>query len=237
LKALIVFLGATLLGAIFLASAAGAKSDKLKPLSEADVLKLVELAIDDNAVVARLHKGGVDFKVDDAVISRLRKAGASEKVLLALQNKDAPPEKVAEGVVASATHESGTTLEITELKRTTDGFLQVNFRYRNPTDSPILVYKGALFVVVETDNSSHMISAMYYVDPKTKKHYGVVKGDDGKQLASTVRGKDVVAAANGVSPTYWVKLAGAGAAVEKATFYFQDTPPMEDVALPARLKK
>ncbi|HEY2148005.1 MAG TPA: hypothetical protein VGH32_08710 [Pirellulales bacterium] len=223
--------------AMLLAPAADAKPSKPKALSEADVLKLVELAIDDSAITARLHKGGVDFKVDDVVIERLRKAGASEKVLLALQNKDAPAEKPVEGVVASTAHESGTTLEITELKRTTDGFLQVSFRYRNPTDSPILVYKGALFVVAETDNSSHMISSMYYVDPKTKKKYGTVKGDDGKQLASTVRGKDVVAAANGYSPTYWVNLAGAGSAVDKATFYFQDAPPMEDVALPAPLKK
>jgi hypothetical protein len=237
MKHLLILVGATLLGANLLASAAHAKPAKLKPLSEADVLRLVELAIDDDAVVVRLHKGGVDFKVDDAVIGRLKKAGTSEKVLLALQNKDSAPDKPAEGVVASAAHESGTNLEITEIKRTSDGFLQVSFRYRNPTDASIKVYKGAFFVTAESDNSSHMIASMYYVDPKTTKKYGIVTDNNGKQLASVVRGKEVVAPANGYSPTYWVKLSGAGSGTDKATFYFQDAAPMEDVPLPPPLKK
>jgi HEAT repeat protein len=62
---------------------------KPRPLSEADVLKLIELQRQAKAILARLNKAGVDFKVDDEVIERLRKAGASEKVLAALRR---PPE-------------------------------------------------------------------------------------------------------------------------------------------------
>jgi WD40 repeat protein len=57
-----------------------------KPLSESDVLKLVELQRDVNmGIVARLKNAGVDFEVNDALIERMRKAGASEEVLAALE--------------------------------------------------------------------------------------------------------------------------------------------------------
>jgi HEAT repeat protein len=59
---------------------------KPKPVSEADVLKLIELQRQTEAILARLSKAGVDFPVTDAVLERLRKAGASEKVLAALRS-------------------------------------------------------------------------------------------------------------------------------------------------------
>jgi WD40 repeat protein len=62
-----------------------ARADGPRPLSEADLLKLVELQISDRAIIARMDRGGVDFKVDDAVLERLRKAGASDAVLNALR--------------------------------------------------------------------------------------------------------------------------------------------------------
>ena len=238
MKSLMCVACATVLGAALLTAAALAEPAKPKPLGEADVLKLVELAIDDQAVIDRIKSGGgVDFKVDKDVLDRLRKAGASEAVLAALQGHPPQSDKPLNGVVASTNHESGTTLEITEIKRTSDGFLQVSFRYRNPTDKPIKVYQGVFFVVPEIDNSSHMIASVYYVDPKQKVKYGIVKDDSGKLLTSSVRGKDVIAAPNGVSPTYWVKMTGPDAGVDKVTFYFQDAPPIEDVPLPPPLKK
>jgi hypothetical protein len=56
-----------------------------KPLSEADVLKLVELQIDDGCIIGRVQKTGPDFKVDEVVVARLRKAGASDAVIEALK--------------------------------------------------------------------------------------------------------------------------------------------------------
>lgn len=56
-----------------------------KPLTEKDLTSLIELGIDDDAVVARIKKGGVEFKPDDAALGRLKKAGASDAVLKALQ--------------------------------------------------------------------------------------------------------------------------------------------------------
>ena len=225
--------GAALLGLALYASSAHAEPAKTRALSEADVLKLVELAIDDQAIIDRVHAGGVDFKVDDAVIDRLKKAGASDAVLAALQGKDAP----ADGVAATGNHAAGVTLEIIDIKRTSDGFLQVSFRYRNPTNKPIKLYRGVLFVTAETDTSSYLIKSIYYVDPKNQLKYGIVSDENGRPLASPVRGKDVIAPAKDVSPTYWVKLASPDDDVRKVSFYFPDVPPIEDVPLPPPLKK
>jgi hypothetical protein len=72
-----------------------AHSDNPKPLTEADLVKLIELQIDDKAVVARLEKGGVSFSVDDAAVERLKKAGASS-VLVAAVQKLAEAKKAAD---------------------------------------------------------------------------------------------------------------------------------------------
>jgi HEAT repeat protein len=56
-----------------------------KALTEADVLKLLDLQIGDKAITTQLGKRGVAFAVDDAVLERLKKAGASEEVLAAVK--------------------------------------------------------------------------------------------------------------------------------------------------------
>jgi hypothetical protein len=75
-----------------------ARADGPRPLSEADLLKLVELQISDQAIVARVEKAGVGFRVDDAVVGRLKKAGASDVVLESVRKQQvaAPPKPSAE---------------------------------------------------------------------------------------------------------------------------------------------
>jgi hypothetical protein len=227
-------LGPALLFASLAATAfAGAEPAKpKKALTEADVLKLVELAVADPEIAAVVRRNGLDFKADDAVLKRLKDAGAYDEVLAARRG-DAPP---APAVLASGTHESGTTLEITEIKRTSEGFLQVSFRFRNPTDKPIKLYNGLAFVAKDPTDSRRMIANIYYVEPKSKMKHGVAADDKGALVASAVGGKEVTAPANGVSSTYWVKMAGPENDVDKVTFYFADAPPIEDVPLPP-LKK
>jgi WD40 repeat protein len=62
-----------------------ARADDPKPLSEADLLKLIGVQASDQAVVARVEKARVNFKLDDALIECLKKAGASEVVLASLR--------------------------------------------------------------------------------------------------------------------------------------------------------
>src|SRR5262249_39506757 len=49
----------------------------VKRLNEADLTRLIELQIGDDAIVNALGRSGVAFEVDEAAIERLRKAGAS----------------------------------------------------------------------------------------------------------------------------------------------------------------
>src|SRR5262249_7842048 len=74
-------------GLVFMGSSR-AEDPKKRPLSEADLLVLLNLGLDDDCIVARLKRGGIAFKADDAVLARLKKAGASDAVLAALQTKE-----------------------------------------------------------------------------------------------------------------------------------------------------
>jgi hypothetical protein len=77
---------------IGLGHAGWARADTPRPLSEADLLKLVELMLDDDVIVARVEKVGVSFTVDDGAIERLRQGKASAAVLAAVRKagKSAP---------------------------------------------------------------------------------------------------------------------------------------------------
>ena len=68
---------------IILAGLAGALARSDQPLSEENVTKLIALQIDDDAIVARIKKSGLDFAVDGPTVSRLEKAGASGPVIAA----------------------------------------------------------------------------------------------------------------------------------------------------------
>jgi hypothetical protein len=70
---------------VLLAASAWCTGESPRPLSEADVLKLVELQIDDDAILGRIERAWVSFKVDDDVLRRLKGAGASEAVLARLR--------------------------------------------------------------------------------------------------------------------------------------------------------
>jgi WD40 repeat protein len=110
---------------------------KGKPLTEADVLRLIELQKEEGAILARLEAAGVGFPVDDALAARLKKAGASAEVLAAVRRAaeraeaKAPPRGPVKEVQVLAPVEqvyttpdlsrmavaSGTTVELWDLRR------------------------------------------------------------------------------------------------------------------------
>jgi hypothetical protein len=55
------------------------------PLGEKDLIKLIELDLGEQAIITKLQKDGIDFKVDDAATARLKTAGASGAVLEAVR--------------------------------------------------------------------------------------------------------------------------------------------------------
>lgn len=69
---------------------AAAAADPPKPLSELDVLKLVELKIPDEVIAKRVAEGGVGFPAGDEVFARLKKAGASDAVMAAVKKAAKP---------------------------------------------------------------------------------------------------------------------------------------------------
>src|SRR5438094_502611 len=62
-----------------------ARADGQKPLTEADLTKLIELQIDNQVIVGKLEKEGIKFEATPEVLDRLKKAGASAEVLAAVQ--------------------------------------------------------------------------------------------------------------------------------------------------------
>lgn len=74
---------AVLLSAVCFGSNALCAQDK--PLSESDIAALIELQIEDAAIISKLQKGGISFSADDAALSRLKETGATEAVIHAVQ--------------------------------------------------------------------------------------------------------------------------------------------------------
>jgi Mg-chelatase subunit ChlD len=68
---------------IMMATISGAQAQKR--LTERDIVNLVEIGIDDTAIVSRIEKVGLAFEPDDAAVARLKQAAASDAVLDAVQ--------------------------------------------------------------------------------------------------------------------------------------------------------
>ena len=71
------------------AASDSARAQGNRPLNEANLTKLVELQVEDEAIASKLKKEGVNFVVDDAAIGRLKKAGASDAVIAAVRSAGA----------------------------------------------------------------------------------------------------------------------------------------------------
>lgn len=56
-----------------------------EPLTEANLVKLIELELGDEAVIGKIRKDGLGFKVSEETLGRLKKAGASDELLAAVK--------------------------------------------------------------------------------------------------------------------------------------------------------
>ncbi len=64
-------------------------------LSQADLEKLIQLGIGDDAITAKIKTDGIAFAVDGQILGSLKKAGASQAVLDAVQSSPMPSESPA----------------------------------------------------------------------------------------------------------------------------------------------
>ena len=77
-----------------------ARAQNVTPVSEADLTKLIELQVGDDAVIARVARSGVAFPVDAAALQRLRNAGASESILAVVRKAGQPANPITyEGIL------------------------------------------------------------------------------------------------------------------------------------------
>jgi hypothetical protein len=213
--------------------AAGAAGDKKpRPLSEADLLKLIELQVEDPCIVRRLDlAGGPGFKVDPAVLERLRKAGASEAVLDALTGKKSAA--APEGVLATEKHKSGLMVDVTRMQRTSDGYLMIRWRYRNPTDKDIQLFGSGNIGVNEFNLGTGMLNSLYFVDPQTKKKHLVVRDTKDEVLATTFTSLTTTVKARG-EEAFWAKFSPPADGTKVITLYLQNTDPFEDLPVPPK---
>jgi hypothetical protein len=86
---------------VFLLSLAVSRVEAAKPLSVDDLVKLIELQIDDSAIIGKIKKEGAGFPVTDAALEKLRDAGASAKVLEAVRGAGKPKQPPAGGKAVS----------------------------------------------------------------------------------------------------------------------------------------
>jgi hypothetical protein len=85
--------------ALVLVAAGGGQAQKekprFKPVSEADILKMVKAGLEEDVIVAVIKKRGVNFPWDEAALARLKEGGAPPAVLAAVRKKVEEAEEAA----------------------------------------------------------------------------------------------------------------------------------------------
>src|SRR5262245_19873541 len=68
-----------------------------RPLGEDAIISLIELQIEDSAIIAKMKKAGISFEPDQSALDRLSQAGASEALLDAIRESGASKKKPEAG--------------------------------------------------------------------------------------------------------------------------------------------
>jgi hypothetical protein len=199
---------------------------KAKPMSEADLIKLAKADLEDEVLIGLVKKRGLSFKPDAAALKRLKEAGVSAAVLAAIQQPkdDAKAAENSGKPLGTGRYQKGLVIDVTELKRTSDGFLKVSFRIRNPTNQS----------VTHTVSGAFFVPEMNYVEVGGKFKHNVARDNRDNYLASHVPGT-VTLRANETAE-YWAKFGQPAAGISRLTLYFRQTEPIEDIPVPPPAK-
>jgi hypothetical protein len=207
-----------------------AQDDKKKPLSEAALVKLAKSDLEDEVLIALVKKRGVSFHVNDTALRRLRNAGVSEAVLTALtpaadddKGSAAPlgdDQSAPDKPLGTGKFQKGLVIDVTAVKRTSDRFLRVSFRIRNPTKER----------VTHTISGVYFVPEMHYVEAGGKFKFQVVRDERGNYLASHVPG--TLTLNPNETAEYWAKFGQPHKGIKHITLYFRQTEPIEDIPVP-----
>jgi hypothetical protein len=164
--------------------------------------------------------------------SRLARAGALLAVCVAVVAPTvAAPATGPSKPLAVEEMDNGLKVEVTRVARTHDGFVEVRWRYVNPTAKPVILWHAG--------GGRHMLNELYLVDPANKVKHGVVtlKKDQLKpgshtMLAPAMIGDQIEIEPHGSCPA-WAKFA-VPAGVGRVNFVHPGSlPPMEDLDVAA----
>ena len=139
-----------------------------------------------------------------------------------------PPQAAAKGAIASADGErSGTRIDITELKRTSGGTVNLKFVIVNNTDKNVDVHSSWLGDNAVSKDSYRDVSGVHLIDPVNKKKYFVVT-DAEKHCVCSTEIADVKA---GTQVNVWAKFPAPPADVQKVTIEIPHFQPIDDVPI------
>lgn len=116
--------------------------------------------------------------------------------------------------------QKGLVIDVTDVKRTSDGYLKVSYQVRNPTEEN----------VTYTINGTYFVPESYYIEEGGKYKYFIVKDDKGTPVASQVPG--TISLGPDEKVEYWIKFAKPKGSAKHITLYFRQAEPIEDVPLP-----
>jgi len=121
--------------------------------------------------------------------------------------------------IAMAPNNSGARVEVTHVRRTGDGFVEVRWRYVNPGKENVRL--------MTHDQARELPNEMYVIDPGSKKLYGVVTDTGGEAVAAKATQTDL-------SPDKPLKLWArfpVAASATRVSLYLPETLPLEDMPI------
>jgi hypothetical protein len=136
--------------------------------------------------------------------------------------------------LAQGKHSSSTIMEVTEIKRTSDGFLRISWHYRNPTNKKIEVFTE--FNPLFGGTGVTMMKNLYYVDPLTKTEHKVIKNEKGRLVCSPM-GAGLVVGPRETSAVYYAEFTPPSPRTRKINLYHSGMAPLDDLPLPPLVKK
>jgi hypothetical protein len=116
----------------------------------------------------------------------------------------------------------GVSVELTSVTKGDGDTLTIKFKYANSGSKPMNVAKLGQF------SHDNIAERVYYIDPKNKKKYLVIKDSEGNALASNMKYLELEA---GTSKSGWLKLPAPPSDVTAITVYLPGAPPFEGVAI------
>jgi hypothetical protein len=116
----------------------------------------------------------------------------------------------------------GISVELTSVTKGEGDTLTIKLKYTNNGSKPVDVSKVGQFT------SENVAGKVYYIDPKNKKKYLVIKDSTGQELASNMKYLELEP---GASKAGWLKLPAPPPDVKTITVYLPGAPPFEGVAI------